>query len=89
MIAEAIVMVAVPFARSIQSQTLVFIGSTVQSNLGFEQLVQQFEEFFDIQTIFPDKGQYSGALGALLSNRKKENCQHCILDIYYCEAGRQ
>ena len=67
MIAEAIVMVAVPFARSIQSQTLVFIGSTIQSNLGFEQLVQQFEEFFDIHTIFPDKGQYSGALGALLS----------------------
>ncbi|MGB8000545.1 MAG: type II pantothenate kinase, partial [Anaerobacillus sp.] len=43
MIAEALLMVAIPFARSIQSQTIVFIGSTFQSNPVFEQLVQQFD----------------------------------------------
>ena len=73
MIAEAILMIAIPFARSIQSKTLVLIGSTFQSNSGFKKLLQQFNELFGIQTIFPEKGQYSGALGALLSNEIRKN----------------
>lgn len=66
MIAESILMMAIPFAKTIPTSTIVFIGSTFQSNPLFSKLLEHFEEQFEIKTFFPQKGQYSGAIGSLL-----------------------
>ncbi|TKD72560.1 type II pantothenate kinase [Pseudalkalibacillus hwajinpoensis] len=69
MISETLMMIAIPFAKTIETTTIVFIGSTFQNNTLFKKQLQRFETLFGIKTYFPVNGQYSGALGALLSNR--------------------
>ncbi|WP_165999968.1 type II pantothenate kinase [Bacillus sp. Cs-700] len=66
MISESILMMAIPFAKTISTSTIVFIGSTFQSNPLFKQQLERFEELFDINANFPPHGQFSGAVGALL-----------------------
>ena len=66
MISESILMMAIPFAKTISTSTIVFIGSTFRSNPLFKQQLQRFEELFDIKAHFPPHGQFSGAVGALL-----------------------
>lgn len=66
MISESILMMAIPFAKTTSTANIVFIGSTFQSNPLFRQQLERFEELFDIKAYFPHRGQYSGAVGALL-----------------------
>jgi type II pantothenate kinase len=66
MIAESILMMALPFAKTIPTSTIVFIGATFQSNPLIRKQLEHFEELFKISTFFPQKGQYSGAVGGLL-----------------------
>ncbi|MBN8209706.1 type II pantothenate kinase [Bacillus sp. NTK071] len=66
MISEALLMIAIPFAKTVETSTIVFIGSTFQNNALFKEQIQRFEALFGIKAQFPVNGQYSGALGALL-----------------------
>lgn len=67
MISETILMMAIPFAKTISTSTIVFIGSTFQSNPLFRNQLEHFEALFEIKAYFPQHGQYSGAVGALLA----------------------
>lgn len=66
MISEAVLMMAIPFAKTIESPTIVFIGSTFHNNALFKTQLQRFEDLFELKLHFPFNGQYSGAHGALL-----------------------
>ncbi len=66
MISESILMMAIPFTKTISTSTIVFIGSTFQSNPLLKQQFERIEELFDINANFPPHGQFSGAVGALL-----------------------
>ena len=69
MISESLLMMAIPFAKTISTSTIVFIGSTFQENPLFRKHLEHFEQLFDITLCFPQQGQYSGAMGALLSEQ--------------------
>ncbi|MDO6654967.1 type II pantothenate kinase [Anaerobacillus sp. 1_MG-2023] len=66
MISESILMMAIPFAKTISTSNIVFIGSTFQSNPLIREQLERYEELFDIKAYFPHRGQFSGAVGALL-----------------------
>ncbi|WP_053216119.1 type II pantothenate kinase [Guptibacillus hwajinpoensis] len=66
MISEAVLMMVMPFAKAIESSTIVFIGSTFHNNALFKKQLQRFEDLFELKLHFPFNGQYSGAHGALL-----------------------
>lgn len=66
MIAETVMLLAVQAAGSHQVKDIVYIGGTVAGNRPLQQMLTEATAAFGCNPLFLDKGEYSGAIGALL-----------------------
>ncbi|PLT32517.1 type II pantothenate kinase [Bacillus sp. V5-8f] len=66
MIAETVMLLAVQAASSRQIEDIVYIGGTVAGNQPLQSYLTESTQAFGCRPIFLDKGEYSGAVGALL-----------------------
>ncbi|MBW7473486.1 type II pantothenate kinase [Paenibacillus oenotherae] len=68
MVGETVATVSVLAAQSCGVSTIVFIGSSFIGNDPLKRAVESYTELRGGKPVFLDKGEYSGALGALLSD---------------------
>ncbi|RFU60536.1 type II pantothenate kinase [Peribacillus glennii] len=66
MIAETVMLMAVQAAASRQIKDIVYFGGTVAGNLPLQSVLKEATHAFGCRALFLDKGEYSGAVGALL-----------------------
>ncbi|WP_419883982.1 type II pantothenate kinase [Peribacillus sp. B-H-3] len=67
MIAETAVLLAVGAAHANRLKDICFIGGTLVNNIPLKQAVKEASAAFGCEAHFPDRGEYSGAIGALIS----------------------
>jgi type II pantothenate kinase len=66
LIAETIVLMAVQAANARQIKDIVYIGGMVAGNKPFQELLSEGTIAFGCSPFMLDKGEYSGAVGALI-----------------------
>ncbi|GAQ19071.1 type II pantothenate kinase [Oceanobacillus picturae] len=66
LLAETILLLSIQAAQAHHTKSLVFIGSTLEDNPPLKRRLKMFEESFDYQAIFLEKGAHAGAIGAML-----------------------
>lgn len=66
MIAENVMLMAVQAAGIHQVKDIVYIGGAVAGNQPLQHMLLEATEAFGCQPVFLEKGEYSGAVGALL-----------------------
>ncbi|MGX6441759.1 type II pantothenate kinase [Neobacillus sp. K501] len=67
MIAENIILLTMQAASIHEVQNVVFIGSTLAGNPSLRKGLESFSEMVGLTSIFIDKSEYCGAMGAFLS----------------------
>ncbi|RYL88848.1 type II pantothenate kinase [Sporolactobacillus sp. THM7-4] len=67
LVAETVTTMSVLAAENKQVDTVVYIGSSFVGNPALKEVVTGYSTFRGTTPIIPERGQYSGAIGALLS----------------------
>jgi type II pantothenate kinase len=72
MMAETIILMANQLSIRYKTQSIVFIGSTLNGNTPLKEDFSQFKEMLDFHAIFLDDGGFTGSLGALCLGLKEQ-----------------
>ncbi|MFD0051179.1 type II pantothenate kinase [Actinomycetes bacterium NPDC127524] len=67
MVAETAVLLAAGAAHANSIKDICFIGGTLVNNIPLKHALKEASAAFGCEAHFPDRGEYSGAVGALLS----------------------
>jgi type II pantothenate kinase len=76
MIAETIILLTSQASQVLKLDHFVFIGSTLKSNPALKEDLTQFQDMLSYTPIFPEKGAYTGSLGAFDIGREAEHSQN-------------
>lgn len=69
MVGETVATVSVFAAEKCETSSIVFIGSSFYENSPLQAVVKSYAAMKEANPLFVQNGEYSGALGALLSNQ--------------------
>ncbi|WP_164667317.1 type II pantothenate kinase [Virgibacillus doumboii] len=67
LIGEVIVTISIQMAEQYNTEKIVYIGSSFRSNPLLQKLIEEYTRMIGKTPVFLQKGEYSGAVGALLS----------------------
>jgi type II pantothenate kinase len=67
LIAENLILLTMQAAALHKVQKVVFIGSTISGNSYFKRGLEKYSDMVGLTSIFINKGEYCGAMGAFLS----------------------
>jgi type II pantothenate kinase len=67
MVAETIVLLTLQAATIHQTKDVIYMGSTFTENEPLKKVLESYKEMMGLKTLFLKKGEYCGAMGALLN----------------------
>ncbi|WP_240377397.1 type II pantothenate kinase [Bacillus piscicola] len=73
MIGETITTMSVQAADRLQTESIIYIGSTFASNIPLQDIIKEYTELRGKKAYFLDNGEFSGAIGAVLHNREHDH----------------